>query len=163
MATAAASDGVRIERAADGTFVLNTVQEIPRPLMEVFAFFGDACNLEALTPPWLNFRILTPRPIGMQAGTLIDYRIRLHGIPIGWRTRISVWEPPHRFVDEQLRGPYSRWHHEHRFETTAAGVRMTDIVHYRVCGGRPIERLFVRGDLERIFAFRRAAVARLLG
>lgn len=132
---------------------------IPRPLTEVFAFFADAGNLERLTPGFLRFRIQTPLPIQMAAGTLIDYRIRLHGIPIRWRTRIAVWEPPLRFVDEQLRGPYRLWRHEHTFEATGGGTVCRDRVEYRHWGGPIGERLMVRPSLERIFAFRQATLA----
>lgn len=126
-----------------------------RPRGEVFTFFSDAANLEAITPPWLNFHILTPPPIVMRAGALIDYRLRVHGLPLRWRTRIVVWEPPFRFVDEQLRGPYRRWVHEHTFEERDGGTLCGDRVEYDVPGGRLIERLFVRRDVERIFAHRK--------
>lgn len=82
----------------------------------MFAFFADACNLEILTLPWLKFEVLTPAPLAMRLGTFIDYRIRVHGLPIFWRTEITEWQPPHRFVDSQLRGPYTLWHHTHTFE-----------------------------------------------
>ena len=108
---------------------------VPQPREEVFDFFADAFNLEAITPPWLNFSVKTPAPIAMETGTLIDYRLRLHGIPITWRTLISVWEPPFRFVDQQLRGPYRLWHHEHTFEELDGGTLVRDTVDYAVPGG----------------------------
>jgi ligand-binding SRPBCC domain-containing protein len=143
-------------------------QHLPLPLEQVFAFFSDAGNLQAITPEWVGFEILTPRPIAMQAGALIDYRIRLHGIPLRWRTQITVWDPPYRFVDEQLRGPYTLWRHEHRFEKTIDGTLMTDAISYRmmldwVPGASLIHRFFVRPDLERIFNYRRSALTRALG
>lgn len=128
---------------------------VPRPREEVFAFFADAGNLEVLTPPWLRFEILTPRPIEMRPGALIDYRLRLHGIPLRWRTEIVVWEPPERFVDLMVRGPYRHWRHTHTFEEAPGGTRMADDVEYRVPGGFLADRLFVRRDVRRIFAFRR--------
>lgn len=102
-------------------FRLEAVQFLPRPRAEVFQFFSDAFQLETLTPGWLHFSVLTPAPICISAGTLIDYRLRLHGLPVRWQSRISVWEPPLRFVDEQTRGPYRRWHHEHAFEAVDGG------------------------------------------
>ena len=137
------------------TYLLERAQTLPRPLEEVFAFFADARNLEALTPPWLKFRILTEGELPMHAGALIDYRIRLHGIPIRWRTEIAAWEPPRFFVDQQLRGPYSLWHHAHHFEALDANTtRVIDRVDYAHWGGGLIERFFVRPELERIFAYR---------
>ncbi|MEZ6066961.1 MAG: SRPBCC family protein [Planctomycetaceae bacterium] len=136
---------------------------LPRPIDDVFEFFGDAAQLQTLTPDWLHFQIITPLPIVMEPGRLIDYRIRLHGVPIGWRTEIAAWEPPLRFVDQQLRGPYRLWHHEHRFESTATGTRVIDIVDYRVPGGWLIDRLFVRRDLRRIFEYRHHKLEELLG
>jgi ligand-binding SRPBCC domain-containing protein len=130
---------------------------LPRPLDEVFAFFADAANLEALTPPWLHFRIRTPKPIAMRAGMLIDYSIRVHGIPISWQSEISIWEPPHRFVDIQRRGPYRRWAHTHGFAEAQGGTRVTDSVEFDV----PFAFAagwFVKRDVEKIFAFRRQAL-----
>jgi ligand-binding SRPBCC domain-containing protein len=130
---------------------------LPCPLDEVFAFFSDAANLEALTPAWLHFRIRTPKPITMGAGTLIDYSIRVHGLPISWQSEISVWEPPHRFVDVQRRGPYRRWQHTHGFSAVGAGTRVTDAVDFEVPFGF-IAGAFVKRDVEKIFAFRREAL-----
>jgi ligand-binding SRPBCC domain-containing protein len=136
---------------------------LPRPLAEVFSFFGDAGNLQELTPPFLHFRVLTPRPIEMKPGTLIDYRIRLHGIPVGWTTKITVWEPPHRFVDDQLRGPYRLWHHEHTFEEVEGGTLCADRVRYAVLGGALVNRLLVERDVRKIFAYRHQRLQQLFG
>ena len=105
---------------------------LPRPREEVFAFFSDARNLDAITPPWVCFRMLTPAPVEMKAGALIDYKLRVHGIPIRWRSKITEWEPPVRFVDEQLRGPYRLWIHEHEFESRDGGTLVRDYVRYAV-------------------------------
>lgn len=138
--------------------------ELPRP--ELFAFFGDAFNLEAITPPWLSFRVTTPRPIAMAEGALIEYRLALHGIPVGWRTRIVSWEPPYRFIDAQLAGPYRLWHHTHTFEELPDGATlMRDTVRYALpLGplGEVAHRLFVRRDLDAIFDYRRREVERLI-
>lgn len=131
---------------------------IPLARSEIFSFFADAHNLEAITPPWLRFRVLTPAPIAMNAGALIDYRLRLRGIPLRWRTLIHIWEPPDRFVDVQIRGPYRLWYHEHTFESVAGGTLVRDRVRYVVPGGRLVHDLFVRREVERIFAFRQAAI-----
>ena len=144
------------------TYTLAIEQWLPRPLEEVFAFFGDAFNLEALTPDFLNFRVLTPRPIEMCAGRLIDYKLRLRGIPMRWESEITVWEPPHRFVDEQRRGPYRLWIHEHTFSEERGGTMIRDHVEYAVPGGGIVRRLFVAPQLERIFAYRKEKIARIL-
>lgn len=128
---------------------------LPRPRDEVFPFFADARNLGEITPPWVQFEILTPSPIAMCPGTLIDYRIRVHGFPIRWRTEITEWNPPFHFVDEQRSGPYSKWHHTHRFEEKDGGTLCIDDVIYRPHGGAIIHRLFVRRDVKRIFSYRR--------
>lgn len=145
------------------TFQLSTTAWLPNPVDEVFPFFGDAHNLDILTPPWLSFEILTPRPIPMHAGTLIDYRIKLRGMPMRWRTRISLWEPNRRFVDEQLRGPYLEWIHTHTFASVDGGTLMGDTVRYRVPGGALVNRFFVQHDVERIFRYRLEALRRHFG
>ncbi|MGI8714780.1 MAG: SRPBCC family protein [Solirubrobacteraceae bacterium] len=144
---------------------LQREQYVERPLDEVFSFFAAARNLERLTPAWLSFRVLTPEPVEMAAGALIDYRLRFRGIPLGWTSQIEVWEPGMQFVDRQLRGPYSLWHHRHRFRASGAGTWVSDEVHYAIplgILGELTHPLFVRRDLERIFDFRREAVERIL-
>jgi ligand-binding SRPBCC domain-containing protein len=135
---------------------------LPRPLDEVFAFFSDAANLESLTPPSLQFRILTPQPVAMRQGTLIDYRVRIHGIPVAWQSAITVWQPPHRFVDVQRRGPYRRWEHTHGFAAVNGGTRVTDSVDFEVPFAW-VAGWFVRRDVEKIFAFRREALLTRFG
>jgi ligand-binding SRPBCC domain-containing protein len=137
-------------------------QLLPRPPDQVFPFFADAHNLEAITPPWLGFRVVTPQPIEMGPGTLIEYRLRLHRLPIRWRTTIAVWDPPRRFVDVQLEGPYRMWHHAHDFEAAPdGGTLMRDTVRYALPFG-PLgalaHRAVVRRDLAAIFDYRRDAV-----
>jgi ligand-binding SRPBCC domain-containing protein len=149
--TSATASGSRLEVA----------QFLPQPRDRVFEFFSDAFQLEEITPPWLRFSVVTPAPIRMRAGLAIDYRLRLHGIPIRWQSVISEWEPPFRFVDEQVRGPYRRWHHEHLFEIVDGGTRCTDLVDFEVPGGPLVERLFVRAELHRIFAFRQRKLSEI--
>lgn len=144
-------------------FQFECEQFLPRPVAEVFPFFADARNLQAITPPWLNFEVLTPGDVEMKAGALIDYKLRVRGIPLRWRTLIREWEPPHRFMDEQLRGPYQQWIHEHTFTEKDGGTLARDKVSYAVPGGALINALFVRRDVERIFAFRRQKLAELFG
>lgn len=124
------------------------------PIEKVFLFFSDPYNLERLTPPWLRFEVLTPRPIKMGPGTVIDYRLRLHGLPLRWQSEITVWEPPVCFVDEQRRGPYKSWVHEHRFGAQEGGTMVTDVVRYSVGGGSLVQKLLVAPDLRRIFSYR---------
>jgi ligand-binding SRPBCC domain-containing protein len=143
--------------------VLHTELWLPRPRTELFPFFADAANLEAITPPWLSFSIQTPRPIEMRPGALIDYRLKVHGIPLRWRTEITVWEPPVRFVDQQLRGPYQLWVHEHRFEERDGGTLVIDHVRYRAPGGPLVERWLVRPDVERIFNYRQEKLQEIFG
>lgn len=135
-------------------FTYETEQWLPRPLAEVFSFFADAGNLDILTPPWLRFEILTPRPVEMKVGATIEYRLRLRGIPIRWQSEITGWQPPHRFVDVQRRGPYRVWIHEHTFVEQDSGTLVGDRVRYDMFGGGLADRLFVRRELKRIFAYR---------
>ena len=144
-------------------FTLQTELWLPRPRNEVFPFFAEARNLEALTPRWLKFELLTPAPIVIRLGTLLDYRIRVHGFPLRWRSEIAEWQPPHRFVDRQLRGPYALWHHTHTFEERAGGTVCLDHVRYRPCGGALIHWLFVRRDVQRIFAYRQQRLREMFG
>jgi ligand-binding SRPBCC domain-containing protein len=144
-------------------YLLATEQWLPGAPADVFAFFADARNLERITPPWLNFYIVSDASAVLQAGSLIDYRLRLHGIPFSWRTEISVWEPGVRFVDRQLRGPYRRWVHEHTFEPQAGGTLMRDRVDYAPLGGALAQWLLVERDLRRIFSYRREQIEALLG
>ena len=141
-------------------------QVVPRPIDEVFAFFADAGNLEELTPPWLKFRMLTPLPIEMRAGAIIDYRLTVRGLPINWKTEIVEWEPGQGFVDIQRKGPYRTWIHTHRFEVDNGGTTVRDDVAYELpLGplGRIVNSVVVERDLERIFAFRRTRIAELFG
>jgi ligand-binding SRPBCC domain-containing protein len=139
-------------------------QFIPRAREEVFAFFADASNLERITPAFLHFHILTPRPIPIRPGTLIDYQLRLCGVPFRWRTRIETFKPASLFTDVQLSGPYRRWHHRHEFVEVACGTEMKDIVDYELPLG-PLgvaaRWLFVRSTLDRIFNYRRAAITEI--
>lgn len=149
------------------TYELHRETVVPREPEEVFAFFSDAGNLEELTPPWLRFEVETPRPIEMRAGTRIDYRLKVRGLPLRWTSEITAWEPPRRFVDEQVRGPYRLWHHEHRFEERPDGTAVLDHVRYAVPGGPGLERLvhrfLVGPDVERIFGYRQRRLQELFG
>jgi ligand-binding SRPBCC domain-containing protein len=140
-------------------------QLIAAPLPDVFAFFSRARNLEELTPPWLRFEVLTEEPIEMRPGALIEYRLRLHGLPLRWVSRIEDWEPERGFVDRQLRGPFRLWHHTHEFGRDPQGTIMRDSVRYALPLG-PIGTLahvaFVRSDLSHVFDYRREQIARLL-
>lgn len=137
---------------------------IPLPRERVFAFFAAAENLERITPPDLRFRIVTPLPVEMRRGTLIDYRLSLDGIPFAWRTEITEWDPPFAFTDTQLRGPYHTWIHRHTFEEVEGGTYMVDEVRWRVpfwpVGGLAIPLVGAR--LARIFRYRQQTIGRLL-
>ena len=139
-------------------YVLRTEQRFAEPLGEVFPFFERPENLERITPPWLRFSVTTPPPVPMRVGQRIDYRLRLFGLPLSWQSEISAHDPPHRFVDEQRRGPYRIWHHEHRFRADGKGCVVTDVVHYQA----PLPLLsqwIVARQLRGIFEGRRRALA----
>ncbi len=137
------------------TFRFESALRIERPLDEVFGFFSNPENLERITPPWLRFEIVTPTPIDVEVGTRIEYRLRLRGFPLSWTSEITVWEPPRRFVDEQIKGPYRLWRHEHTFEPDGNGATVIgDRVEYAVLGGALINWLLVRRDVRKIFAYR---------
>jgi ligand-binding SRPBCC domain-containing protein len=144
--------------------------QLPLPRDGIFPFFADAANLGRLTPPELRFRFVTPLPIDMHVGALIEYRLRLFGVPFGWRTRIDEWDPNHGFVDRQVRGPFGRWVHTHRFRDLKGGTgpnggtEMEDEVEWAL----PLQpfgeiaRPIVRAQLERIFDYREEALRRIL-
>lgn len=146
--------------------VLHRSQRLDGSPEDVFPFFADAGNLDAITPPLLRFRTITPGPVEMARGTVIQYALRLHGMPMGWTTSIQAWEPPHRFVDVQISGPFGMWHHEHRFEAApGGGTTMTDVVHHGVGWGpfgRIARRAFVLRDVETIFDHRARVIPGLL-
>ena len=148
--------------------VLRCSVALAAPLEDVFRFFSNARNLQLLTPSWLRFRVLTPGEISMSQGTRIDYRLRLYGVGFRWRSEITAWEPPHRFVDEQLIGPYRTWIHEHRFAVEERPGRepvviASDEVRYEAPGGALVNRLLVAPDLQRIFRFRTARLKERFG
>jgi len=145
-----------------GDAELTRTQVVPLPREDAFAFFADPRNLEAITPPWLRFRILEA-PDELRRGALLRYRLRLDGVPVGWRTEITEWRPPRTFTDTQLQGPYRLWVHVHRFTAVAGGTEIFDSVRYRVPGGRAVDRVVVAPRLRAIFDFRRERLAELLG
>jgi ligand-binding SRPBCC domain-containing protein len=141
-------------------------QFLPQPVEDVFTFFSRPENLEHLTPPWLNFTTLTPSPIPMRPGALVDYTLKIKGVPVHWRTLITEYEPPHFFVDQQLKGPYAMWHHRHTFESADGGTQMTDEVHYAMpfgVIGSVVNRLMVRRDVAGIFGYREKVLAEMFG
>lgn len=135
-------------------FHLVREQYLPLDRDTTFAYFADARNLEQLTPPWLHFELLTPGAIDLRAGSRIDYRLRVRGIPVRWQSEIAMWEPPHRFVDVQRKGPYRFWEHTHTFETLGSGTLVRDAVAYAVPGGALVNRFLVAPDLAKIFDYR---------
>lgn len=136
-------------------------QRIPLPPDRVFAFFADPTNLERITPPFMHFQVLRASTPTIQEGTLIDYKLRVHGFPMRWRSRIECWKPGREFVDVQLRGPYRLWHHTHQFEPLDGGTLIRDRVRYRLplgALGDLVAGTMVRKDVETIFAFREKAI-----
>ena len=145
--------------------LLERSQRVPGDVANVFEFFADAYNLEEVTPPWLLFRV-TNAPVPISSGTEIEYSLRLHRIPVRWVSRIEDWDPPRRFSDRQLRGPYRHWHHIHSLEPDGNHVIMRDRVGYSLpLGplGELLHHAILRRDLERIFNYRREAIERRFG
>ena len=145
-------------------YTLHAEQTVPRTLDEVFSFFNRPENLEDLTPKSLRFQILTPRPLVMEKGLLIDYTIRIWGVPLHWRTLITAYDPPYRFVDEQLKGPYAFWHHTHTFTEVDSGVKIEDDVSYAMpLGwlGQFVHAIYVQHDVRRIFNHRKQIIEEL--
>jgi hypothetical protein len=141
-------------------------QWIPRTPEEIFAFFGDAHNLEQITPPLLRFRVLSCSTPEIRRGTVLRYRLALHGVPLHWRTVIDRWDPPHAFTDRQAFGPFRQWVHDHEFTPVDGGTLMTDRVRFRVWFGSLLSTplwAWMRRDLESIFLYRRQAVAERFG
>ena len=136
---------------------------LPLPPEEVFPFFSDAGNLNVITPPWLKFRVVKTSSEVMHAGVLIDYNLRVRGLPLRWQSRINVWEPPHRFVDEQLLGPFRMWVHEHTFEARDGGTLARDAVRYAAPFDSLTHRWLVRPDMEKIFKYRAEALRKRFG
>ncbi|MFG0257869.1 MAG: SRPBCC family protein [Phycisphaerales bacterium JB043] len=144
----------------DGAFLLRAAQDVQGSLEDVFAFFEDPRNLERITPPLLRFRIIDPGSVHIHEGALINYRLRVRGIPIRWRTRITNWNPPHSFTDIQERGPYRLWEHTHTFEQLPRNtVRCSDAIRYKVLTGPIANTLIVRNDLKKIFTHRQRIIA----
>jgi ligand-binding SRPBCC domain-containing protein len=144
-------------------FSLYRSTTVPKTRGEVFEFFSKAENLQKMTPPWVHFEIRTPLPFTIEAGRIIDYRIKLRILPLTWRSEITVWEPPNRFVDEQRKGPFRLWIHEHRFQESKRGTQIEDEVTYAVWGGALVQRYLVGPDLEKIFNYRHEVIEKLFG
>lgn len=146
-----------------GEYILRSRIRLPRTLEEIYPFFSEARNLERLTPSSVQFEVITPDPIEMHVDALIDYRLKIHHIPVRWRTRITAWDPPHRFEDVQDRGPYKQWIHEHLFVDEGETTMMQDTVRYRVHGGALVNWLVVERDVKKIFTYREVAIREIFG
>jgi ligand-binding SRPBCC domain-containing protein len=145
-------------------YCFETETWLPEVKRKVFTFFENAENLQTLTPPWLDFTILTPLPIEMGLSTQIDYKLKLYGIPFLWKTEITLWEPPHSFVDRQIKGPYQSWIHTHTFEELNNGTLMTDRVEYSLFGGflsKVVNIMLVKNNVEKIFAYRKEQILKI--
>lgn len=149
------------EQNPDGTFGLSAKLVLKSSLKDVFTFFSDAFNLQKLTPSFLSFKVLTPPPIQMKVGALIDYKLKIHGFPIRWQTEITAWEEGRYFVDEQKKGPYQLWRHQHIFTETPAGIECCDEVTYKIFGGRLVWQLLVKKDVEEIFSHRQEILRKI--
>lgn len=147
------------------SYILTRKQWVPQALEAAFDFFSRASNLQAITPPWLEFE-MTEAPEEIHAGALIRYRLRIHKIPVRWTSKITAWNPPYSFIDEQLSGPYTLWHHEHTFAPERGGTVIEDAVTYGLpygSLGRMAHWIFVRRDLKDIFDYRSQTMRELLG
>ena len=139
-------------------YQLKTELWLPQPRAEIFQLFADPANLERLTPEWLRFEIISEAQQTLTEGTRLNYRLRIHGVPITWQSEITGWNPPHQFVDRQTRGPYRLWIHEHTFVDQEGGTLVCDNVQYSVFGGALVNRFLVAPDLDRIFKYRHRAL-----
>lgn len=152
---------LEFSKEPNGDFLLHSRIELSKSREEVFAFFQEAANLQLLTPSFLSFNILTPLPIEMRVGAIIDYKISLYGLPMGWKTEITKWNPPFEFEDTQRKGPYSLWRHHHIFEQVGSNTAVIDKVYYRVFGGALPHRFFVKANLQKIFSYRQQAMLKM--
>ena len=154
---------IRIVRKDDGAYLLKAETLVSSSLGESFDFFASAQNLDLITPPWLRFNMVSKPPIKMFKGAQIQYRLRIHRIPVSWRSEIAIWEPPYRFVDRQISGPFKDWSHLHELSTNpSGGTLITDQVEYRVPFGKIAHSIFVGSDLLKIFRFRNQQVEKML-
>lgn len=142
-------------------FTLHRSLWLPQSLEEVFSFFADIRNLDRITPKWLHFRSVN-QPEKMQEGTKIEHRLKVRGIPVTWISEIVEWDPPYGFVDEQKKGPYRFWRHEHTFTEKRGGTQMDDTVKYAVPGGNLVNRFLIAPDLKKIFDYREEKLQRIL-
>ena len=143
------------------TYLIKSSIWLPTSRDRIFRFFADPKNLQQITPSWLHFTIVRSSSPEIGPGTLLDYKLRLRGVPIRWQSQITAWEPPLRFIDEQRKGPYRRWVHQHLFTEKEGGTQVEDLVEYAMLGGRLVHRFLVRPDLEKIFAYRSQALQTL--
>lgn len=144
-------------------FEFSSQLTVPRPIDEVFEFFSNPANLTILSPPWLKFEMQSEHEAKMLAGIEFDYKLKVRGIPLKWRSRITEWDPPNRFADEQIKGPYNLWVHTHSFEEQDRNTVVRDHIQYSVPGGSIINSLFVRRDVEKIFKYRGDKLTEIFG